>query len=492
MATDSLSLLFTTTQAQCDGLTAWLQNHGGAAAAVSSITLSSGSSSLQVILKLPTLQLQDLRCLELWDLTVTSADNPAAHQQEEQQPQQEQAAVLPVLSPLLSALTELQLHDCRVNLDGIQALTGLCNLFIRRERPQPQDGGDRHVLSAALPALTRLTTIQLIGELCRLEVIEPFATLPQLQRVRFTGDISAAATLAAMPPTLTSLTCYIIHTGHESDGDDNAADDDDDRTALDVTAATAACLSCLTALQELVLYGVRAFHPVVLKGLTALRTLSVSCTTLAKDYAEPGLDILSRLTCLQSLSLGAREVRPDVSTVQDYQTIAGLPGLTTLNVRELPAASNSMIFSASHAPPPNLRYLACHAQLLASPQSFPCIIAGAPRLQELYFRDPRTLTAQDADADARLAAANLQRLFQLTQLTSLVFRDVYLNKGAWQAVAALRRLKQLAVFDYRIETVHHIVQLTACRSLETLQMSAYLQDFGFCLDIYLQNRVSVG
>jgi hypothetical protein len=328
---------------------------------------------------LPIQQLATLRSLELSNLEVTApadADGHHQHQQQQdneqqdteqqqhlqqQQQQQEQQqhgepalqplkVFLPILTPELSALTKLSLTDCRLNLKGLRSLKHLSSLSLKYTHTyrmvhaagflvqHSQNMAEVSLyLKPSMQPQPHLTSLELEGEVCTPAVLEACSSLPALQRLALAGKLNNEA-LADLPLGLTELevVCW--------QGDSGTA-------GVTLTAEAAPRLRQLTALQVLSLHHVDMLHPVVLGRMQDLRSLTLRCSMIDKGYAEPALDVLTRLTKLQDLFLRVDALAAGAATPADMAALTSSSQLTRLDVVGLSDAQMDLLFPAEQQLP---------------------------------------------------------------------------------------------------------------------------------------------
>jgi hypothetical protein len=467
-------------QGKLTALSGWLQAYAGpaAAAAVSSILLF-GSSSEQAVFTLPSQQLATLRSLKLCYMDVTAPaenDEQEQHQQDEE-PQQQQGEVpqqqqdeqqqqqqdgdqqqqlpakvfTPVLTPELSALTKLSLTDCRLNLKGLRSLKHLSKLSLRSSHYHQYIRGGflrQHCsniveLTRALPMQLQLTRLQLEGDFCKPAVIEACSSLPALQQLTLEGKLTNEA-IADLPLGLTNLKLECRRgSGHAL------------TVGLTITAAAAPRLRQMTALQELSLRGVGVFHPVVLGRMQDLHSLTIDCDSVDKGYAEPGLDVLTRLTKLQEIFLRADALADGVATAADIAALTSSSQLTMLDVVGLTDAQIGLLFPAEQQLPELSGVFLDGALLLPEQQdtltrAVQCC-SGLTSMK-LYVGD----SDDEEDPDALDAPQTYDGLCRLAGFPCLQRLDIFyvpVSEAGWFALAALPSLRDLTVTDMRMGTL---------------------------------------
>lgn len=204
-------------------LSAWLQSQSSRLTEISITRVAGPFSACSRIelLQLPVPDLKDLQQLRLLSVAWRPAESAG------QQPLQRRTKQpLPSLSNL-TALTSLDLAGASVQLDGLEALTGLKRLSLGEVRPGPhlkavpaagvcipQVDRAAAVLAAALPQLQHLESVNLQSSICSTAVLAQISTLQHLEQL--TLNPSAPTSLPPLPQSLTSFSATRLRVGSAS------------------------------------------------------------------------------------------------------------------------------------------------------------------------------------------------------------------------------------------------------------------------------------
>lgn len=334
------------------------------------------------VLQLPLQSLSKLQALKLLlcQLQATRQVSAAAADRVEAE-----AEVVPASLAALTALTQLDLKSCTLDLSELGSCTNLRHLNLKdclhtaaavvhpetpsRLEAAPEAAEDTFgtMLAAALPQLQQLTHLTLQQwingpQLCLPATFEGFRDLQQLQELRLQqGCRITSSSSLRFPPSLTLLQ---LNSPPEM-------------------SANNPTLTQLSNLQHLGIFDGRGFDPVLLRSYPKLQHLQLDSTEIADTAVAELLSALAQLKHLQHLNLWDT-LKVDIVEAEPYAALTASSQLTYLDLYEsffAPGAAK-FIFAADR-PCKGLIEVSTGAELFYAPGSFDRLASCCPALQRL-------------------------------------------------------------------------------------------------------------
>lgn len=383
-----------------------------------------------------------------------------------------QAASAPNSLAALTALTSLQLTSSTVDLSPLAACTNRCHLKLRNVADSSQQAQLDTLLNGALQQLVHLTCLDVsYNDGLTDAAFEHLSCLQQLQELGITSRCVTAASLVALPLSLTRLDLDV------GPGTGSV------RTVA-LSSSSTPRLQQLTGLQHLRV-SMGEFDPALLVGLMQLRHLKLGGISEPPGTAAL-LPQLAKLTQLQHLDLN-NALLDDTAAVAAYSTLTASSQLSHLDLADcfIPEGASKLIFSAGRQLP-QLAGLAVDIDLFPSPGDMQQMVSCCPSLQSLTvgtgsLRIPSNVLLETA------ALADLQ---QLTRLTKLDVATICPLDGAAAAqLATLTTLKELCIFSAERLSPAGLLQLTQLTGLTELEV--YNKGEEFDISVELQSEVGV-
>lgn len=347
----------------CRALSAWLRSHPSKSA-IDSISLNVSHSpedledDLWPVVVLPVEELKGLRYLFCRNLSIerapppppppqvaatagpssSTATAPAADRAEAEVSPEDVAPSstlpppAPVFTPDLAALTHLELVYSPVELQGLQHLTALQHLELKRSpkastsaHPELQAQADSlrlatiHVLCEALPKLQHLTELKLASPACTDAVLQCLSSLPHLKRLSLASSSLTAVGLQALPTSISQLSLGAVPGS----------------PAITISPSATPTFSQLSALEDVTLARFAGFDTALLANWPRLRILEL--------YETPAIVVPGQLR-FQPLAEGRnphlQELYLEAPQNADDEDAADAPALSDAKLGALTAPSS--------------------------------------------------------------------------------------------------------------------------------------------------------
>lgn len=377
----------------------------------------------------------------------------------------------------LTALRELSVTDCVIQLHGLPALTALERLELSQGWGAPQGGISRGTAGAgacgpmspamsamtaaagsgsvpaafssisgdiagvALPNLTRLTHLSLSGSCCCAEAFGHVQHLEHLQELVLGWGEQPQPVVAGSEAWSLSITL-------------------DDSTMPG--------LSKLTRLQKLVVAGaVEAVDPALLQGLPAtLQHLQLDDCRLVMTLGQPRLAILAAFKQLRHLSINNKRGPLSFLSAEDCMALTASSKLTYLGLTgcQMPADGCSKMFGAE-GQLPFLQKLEAAPSILSDPAAVALLSICCPKLESLIIQLPTATTQKP------VGPINLSGLQQVSGLKTLVLTGVTVSgSSGFRALGELTELEELVISAIRGFRLADVMLLTSCKQLRYLKL----------------------
>lgn len=359
---------------------------------------------------------------------------------------------IPASLAALTALKELSVTDCIINLQGLPALTALERLELSQGWGGPQEPRSAapapafstitgHMARAALPNLTSLTHLSLAGSCCCAEVFLHIHHLENLEQLELGW--------AELPqPVVAGCESWSV--------------------GVTLDAHTMPQLSKLTCLQKLVIAGaVEALDPALLYGLPAtMQHLQLDDVRLVMTLGQPRLAVLAGFKQLQYLSINNKRGPLSFLAPEDCVALTASSKLTYLGLSgcQMPADGCSRMFAAE-CQLPFLVKLEAAPSILSDPAAVALLGICCPKLESLIIQLPT------AASQRLVGPVNLSGLQQVSGLTQLVLTGVTVSgSSGFRALGQLTGLQELVVSALRGFRLADVMQLTACKALKYVKL----------------------